>query len=530
MAGGVLSRVLSGADALLPVWLRLLEKVIFLTLMGRLFRRIGQQGLMRALVKPILSHIIAGARRVPGVKGQVNAEVQKEVDTIEKNMLGDGDAEAIVALPQKGLTAEEVKQRIVALKAADLAKVAAHPWAGIYHPSGTGLGELQLSAIGAFHETNALYPGIFPALRKMEAEAVSMALSLVHGKCGLLASGGTESVMIATLAHRERGRLRGIEDPEVICCRTAHPAIDKACHYFGLRLIKLEQGPRQELEPSAVRAALTSNTVLVYASAPTFPHGIVDPIEELGALCKEKDVGLHVDNCLGGIYLSFLQKLGHFKRKFDLSVPGVTSMSVDLHKYGGASKGASVVAFADTELRRLTYVPVAGIEFYVTATMQGSRGGGPVAAAWATLMHVGESGFKSQAERLWSVHEKVSRGISDIKGLKLLLTSDACIVPIAGDGVDIYAVTSQMEKRGWNLFTAREPSCMCLCYGEQHVESADSFLSDLRSSTEHVLANPKEKVKGEAAVYGAASVLPDDVLMEVMRSYCDIKMTVKPKA
>jgi len=345
----------------------------------------------------------------------------------------------------------------------------------------------------------------------------------------LLASGGTESILIAVLAHRNWGRAQGIEDPEVICCRTAHPAIDKACHYFGVRLVKLDQGPSQQLEPSAVRQALSPNTIMVYASAPTFIHGIVDPIEELGPLCKEKGVGLHVDNCLGGIYLSFLQKLGLFKKQFDFRVPGVTSMSVDLHKYGYASKGASVVAFADTELRRASYVPIAGLEFYVTPTLLGSRSGAVVAAAWATLVHFGEAGYQEQALRLWSVHEKVLKGVSLIKGLRIVLSSDACILPIAGDGVDIYAVASRMEKHGWNLFTARDPPCMCLCYGEQHIDLADTFLADLQLATEYVLEHPKEPVKGDAAVYGAASVLPDDVLKEVMRSYCDIKMSVKHK-
>jgi len=356
-----------------------------------------------------------------------------------------------------------------------------------------------------------------------------MIVQMVHGECGLFTSGGTESILIATLAYREWGRHHGIESPEVICCRTAHPAIDKACHYFGLQLITLDQGASQELEPSAVQRALTRNTVMVYASAPTFPHGIVDPIEELGSLCMQHGVGLHVDNCLGGIYLSFLHKLGVFQKQFDFRVPGVTSMSVDLHKYGYASKGASVVVFRDPELRRLTYVPVAGLEFYITPTLQGSRGGATVAAAWATLLHFGESGYSQQAQKLWSMHEAISNAVPEIPGLRLLLSSHACVIPIVGvEDLNIHAVASEMEKRGWNLFTAREPNCMCLCYGEQHVELTGKFIQDLRLSVDHVREHPREKVQGGASIYGAASLLPDDVLKEAMRSYCDIKLTVKP--
>jgi len=511
--------------------LRLAEHGVFAVVVGRILRQILQHGIMRAMVKPLISRIIAGARYVPGVKSAVEGELEKEVKTIEKNMLGDGDPDAICQLPAKGLSIQDAKKKLLALKSSDLEKAKdKHAWAGIYHESATELSSLQATAMEAYHETNALYPGIFPSLRKMEAEVTAMTVSLVNGNCGLLTSGGTESVYIAALAHRERGRQRGIEDPEVICCRTCHPAIDKACHYFGMKLVKLDQDDAQQLSAAAVRGALTRNTVLVYSSAPTFPHGVVDPIEDLGSVCKEKDVGLHVDNCLGGIYLSFLHQCGAFRRGFDFRVPGVTTMSVDLHKYGYASKGVSVVAFGDNELRRVSYVPVAGLEFYVTPTLQGSRGGASIAAAWATLVHYGKNGYDSECAKLLSVHQKVTDAVAEIPGIKMLLKSDACIIPITGDGVDIWAVAAKMEKSGWNLFTAREPPCMCLCYGAQHIAMIDVFVKDLRICVEHVQKNPKEKVVGEAAVYGAASVLPDDVLSEVMRSYCDIKLTVKPLA
>jgi len=509
--------------------LRVLEHGALAVALWPLLGKIWKRGLFPALIKPILSWLIAGARRLPGGIGSaIEGELAKETQGIERQLLGDGDPLAIQALPDEGHSVEHLCKQIQSLRDSDKAAAGGpRKWAGIYHESESTLSKLQLSAIEAYHESNALYPGVFPSLRKMEAEVTAMAVNLLHGACGLLTSGGTESIFLAVLAHREKGYQCGVEEPEVVCCITAHPAVDKACHYLGLRLVKLDQDSKQQLCPSAVRKAITRNTVLVYASAPTFPHGVVDPIVELGALCSERGVGLHVDNCLGGIYLSSLQQLGYFTANFDFRVSGVTSMSIDIHKYGYASKGASVVAFAEPELRRATYLPVAGLEFYVTTTTQGSRGGAAIAAAWVTLQHFGRRGYEQEAEKLWSVHQRIGAAIKDIDGVQPLVCSDACVVPIAGVDLNIFAVAAHMEKRGWNLFTARDPNCLCLCYGAQHVDLADDFIADLRASVAHVRANPGEEIKGDAAVYGAASVIPDDVLMEVMRSYCDIRMTVK---
>ena len=193
------------------------------------------------------------------------------------------------------------------------------------------------------------------------------------GAAGLLASGGTEAVLLAALAYREQGRKRGITRPQIVCGVSAHPAIVKACSYFGIELVKVALDPTtMRLTARNVRPFLTRRTVAIYASAPCFSFGAVDEIEELGKLAKSRGVGLHVDCCLGGVLLSFMQREGLFKPPWDFVVPGVTTISVDLHKYGYASKGASVTAFRDPALRRLTYVPSAdGCEgLYVTPTLQ----------------------------------------------------------------------------------------------------------------------------------------------------------------
>lgn len=261
---------------------------------------------------------------------------------------------------------------------------------------------------------------------------------------GLLSSGGTESILLAVLTYREQGRAKGIEEPEILAGISAHPALTKACHYFGVTLTKLPLCPiTLKLLPETVEKALSRNTVAVYASAPTFTHGIVDPIEDLGTLAEKRGVGLHVDNCLGGFLLSYLSKAGVFTRPWDFRVKGVTTISCDLHKcvpfyafrlmdngrvrktvsirehvrvgswsrYGHTSKGVSVIAFRTAELRRMSYVPsVDGCEgLYVTPTLQGSRAGGTIAQAWATVCISGELSISFSRRSLESITLKQRR-------------------------------------------------------------------------------------------------------------------------
>lgn len=360
-----------------------------------------------------------------------------------------------------------------------------------------------------------------------------MCVSLLHGgeeACGLLTSGGTESILLAILGYRELAKSRGIENPEVICCSSAHPALDKACHYFGLKLRKTQADPKTyTLDLKAVTPLINSNTIAIYASAPSFPHGTVDDIEAIAKVTKKHNIGLHVDNCLGGFYLSGLQATGIFKRKFDFAVDGVTSISIDIHKYGYAPKGASVVVFSTKELRRMTIHPVTdGLTLYVTPTLQGSRGGGVIAAAWATMMYYGADGYISSATKLHELKTKVEKEIEKIPGIRLGVTSDLAVIPIMSDDFDIYSLSTLMEKRGWSVFTSQNPPMMQLCYGEQHYRVIDSWIQDLKECAEYIRSNPNVEVVGEAAVYGAAKVLPDEILGDVLKSYIEVKMKVKP--
>ncbi|CAK9115604.1 Sphingosine-1-phosphate lyase 1 (S1PL) (SP-lyase 1) (SPL) (SPL 1) (Sphingosine-1-phosphate aldolase) [Durusdinium trenchii] len=515
--------------------LRKVEHVVFAWAVFKLVKFVRKAGL-QGLVKELLSIVIKGARTVPGLSGVVNEELGKEVAKIEAKMLGDGDVDANLELPATGMGSGEILEQARALCKRDDFETG-KKWAGIYHEvaSGTELEDLQCDMYKMFNNANNLYPGIFKSCRKFEAEIVQMCVEMLNGSpeaCGLLTSGGTESILLAILAYREMAYERGIERPAIVCCSNAHGALDKACHYFGLDIIKVDADPQTfRLEAKQVEAALTSDTIAVYASAPSFPFGTVDPIEDIAKVTKKHNLGLHVDNCLGGFYLSGLQKAGLFDRKFDFAVDGVTTISVDIHKYGFAPKGASVVCFSEPYLRRLTVHPVTtGLTLYVTPTLQGSRGGGVVAAAWATMMYFGEEGYVSYAKRFDDLKRKVEVAVSKIPGLRLAIKSDLSIIPIASDDYDIYAVSTLLEQKGWSSFTSQNPPLMQFCVGEQHFRVIDDFLRDLEDCAAQVRKNPGIKVEGDAAVYGAAKLLPDEVLGDVMKSYIEVKMKVKRAA
>ena len=410
---------------------------------------------------------------------------------------------------------------------------------GIYYPIEGELHDLHGRVWSLYSATNALYPGIFPSVRKFEAEVVSMTVRLLGGDanvCGLLTSGGTESVLLAIKTLRDYAEHhKGIPfgEGEVIAAESAHGCMDKACHYFGLKLIKVPvRSSDRRLDPEEVRRHLSSNTVLVYASAPTFPHGVIDPIEEIAAVTREAGVPLHVDNCLGAIMCSMLKRAGIPIRPFDFDVDGVTTMSVDLHKFGQCAKGASVVAFSNPEIRRFAFHTVADWSggLYVTHTMQGSRSGANIATAWATLMYKGLDGYQEEALLIHRLARRLVEEIPRIRGLKLLTDPDICMVPFTSDEFDIYAFSTELKRqRGWEIPTLQNPPCVNFCVTERFEPDIDTFLQDLADIADYMRAHPEAKASGQAGAYSSAANLPEEAVDGTLRKYTEIILTVLPK-
>ena len=330
---------------------------------------------------------------------------------------------------------------------------------------------------------------------------------------GSLTSGGTESILMAVKSAREKARTERpeITRPEMVVPDTAHPAFEKASHYLDVKSMHIPVGEDFRADVAAARNAITDNTILMVGSAPSFPQGVVDPIPELAAIAQEKKIPFHVDACLGGFMLPWLKKLGHPVPDFNLSVPGVTSISADIHKYGFAAKGASCVLYRDDSFRRYQYFAYAdwcgGI--YVSPSMTGTRPGGAIAAAWATLQHFGQEGYLELGKKIMDITGKLKAGIADIPGLRVLGDPVMSVFAFDMQKGNVFILGDEMEKRGWHLDRVQTPAALHVMVTPPHADVVEPFLQDLRETAAEVSARKDEDVSGMAAVYGMVASLPD---------------------
>jgi glutamate/tyrosine decarboxylase-like PLP-dependent enzyme len=404
-----------------------------------------------------------------------------------------------------------------ALRSADARWQDGRTWSLVYF-AGEEIAQLLKDAYAMFFSENALNPMVFPSLRKFEAEVVAMAAGLLGGDqdvVGNMTSGGSESLLMAVKTARDRARSERpeIKEPEMVLPVTAHPALEKAAHYFGLTPVRIPVGPDFRVDISAAREAVTDRTVLMVGSAPAYPHGTIDPISDLAAITADRGVSFHVDACLGGFLLPFIRRLGHPVPDFDFRVPGVTSISADLHKYGFAAKGASVILYRNTVIRKHQYFTFADWPggLYGSPTMTGTRPGGAIAAAWAIMNHLGEEGYLRLAATIMETTRALLKGIGAIPGLRVLGRPDMSVFAFTSDTVDVYLLADAMEERGWHLDRQQRPPCLHLMVTPAHAGIVEPFLAALREATAGlaVAGSGAETPKGMAAMYGALGSLPD---------------------
>ncbi|MFW5921663.1 MAG: pyridoxal phosphate-dependent decarboxylase family protein, partial [Polyangiales bacterium] len=331
-------------------------------------------------------------------------------------------------IPETGQSADALLSTMEDFRAGDVKWREGRTF-GYVFDAGREIEDVAKRAFTMFMSENALDPTQFPSLLRFENDVVQMALSHLNapeGASGNFTSGGTESILMACKAARDRFRARNPRvdgPPQMILPVTAHAAFHKAAHFLGLEVVPTTVHPETfEADPDAVREAVGPRTALIVGSATSYAHGVVDPIEALGAIAQDNDVLLHVDACIGGFLLPYFRRLGDDIPPFDFSVPGVTSMSMDYHKYAYCPKGASVVLYRDKDLRRHAIFGCARWTGYsvINTTMQSTKSGGPLAAAWAVLGFVGDSGYMEIARGLREATQRVVEGIGRIDGLRVL--------------------------------------------------------------------------------------------------------------
>lgn len=383
-------------------------------------------------------------------------------------------------------------------------------------------------------QNNPLHLDIWPSGSKFEAEIVAMTAEMLGSELtdseivGTVSSGGTESILLACKAYRDRAReQRGVTAPNLVTTTTAHAAFDKAAQYFQIELRRIPVAGDWRADVAAMESAIDENTIALAASAPGFPHGVIDPIERLSTIALAHGIGFHTDACLGGFVLPWARELGRDVPEFDFRLPGVTSMSCDTHKYGYAAKGTSVVLYRDKELLHEQYFAATDWPggLYASPTFAGSRPGALSAACWAALVSVGRAGYLRATEAILRAADEIKAGLAEIEELEMIGDPLFCIAfKSTTDELDIYRVLDAMSERHWSLNGLHHPPAVHICTTLRHTTDgvAEQFIADLRESVSEALAEPN-KEGGMAPLYGMAATLPErGVISDFLKNYIDM--------
>jgi glutamate/tyrosine decarboxylase-like PLP-dependent enzyme len=418
-------------------------------------------------------------------------------------------------IPQKGASRQEVLLAMKEIGSQDADWRGGKTWSLVYHADDETSALLK-DAYSMFFSENGLSPIAFPSLKRFENEVVAMTAHMLGGTAsaaGTMTSGGSESILMAVKAARDwaRERFPSIEHPEMLLPVTAHPAFLKAAHYFDVKPVLAPVGPDFRVDPRAARELVTSRTILVVGSAPAYPHGVIDPIEDLAAMAKQRGLWMHVDACLGGFMLPWLNKLGRPIPAFDLSVDGVCSISADIHKYGFSAKGASTVIYRDAALRRHQFFAWADWPggLYGSPSMTGTRPGGAIAAAWAAIRHFGEEGYLGIARTVMDTTRKLLDGIRAVPGLRILGDPVMGVFAFDSERANIYTMGEIMAGRGWHLDRQQLPASLHLMVTPAHAAIVEPFLADLRDAAAQAEGTDAAETSGMAAIYGMVGALPD---------------------
>ena len=487
----------------------------------------------------IASKVFRCLQGIPYVRKKVDREYDKIMVELESTIRPYKETHTTyLSIPEMGRDKNDIIKEMQEIEAEETSKWKEGFVSGaVYHGDDEHIE--FLNKVSAIHsQSNPLHPDVWPSSAKFEAEIVAMTAAMLGAKrepdgtgegeeiCGVVSSGGTESILLAVKTYRDRARAnKGIKKPEMIVPSTAHAAFDKAAQYFNIKIIHIPVDNHFRADVDKTRKAITKDTIVIVGSAPSFPHGIVDPIEELSELAKQRGIGFHTDACLGGFVLPWARKLGYDVPAFDFTLPGVTSMSADTHKYGYALKGTSVVLYRGLDLRHYQYFKATDWPggLYFSPTLAGSRPGALSAACWASMVATGKDGYIEATQKIMETASTIKSQIGKIPELHIL-GEPLWVIAFGSEKLDIYRIMDCMTARGWSLNGLHKPPCVHLCVTLRHAQSgiAERFTGDLKEAVEFVKNNPETK-GGMAPVYGMAATLPvRSVVEDLLERYIDL--------
>ncbi|KAG8864618.1 hypothetical protein FRB96_005122 [Tulasnella sp. 330] len=462
--------------------------------------------------RSLSTNVLLLVMRLPSLQKRVNSEMAKARLDIQDKLVKRGPKQIRhLSLPAEGLSAEEILKEMeqMDLVTGDNLHWKTGKLSGAVYHGGDDLeasfhfyAEVMMSAYRRYAVSNPLHPSSFPTIRQMEAEVVSMCLRMFNNPdgAGCTTSGGTESIVMSCKTHRDWARaVKGITAPELVIPSSAHPAFDKGAAYLGIKVHHIPVDPvTRQVNLKKVARAINRNTIMIVGSAVNFPDGNMDDITALSALAKRKGVGLHVDCCLGSFIVPFLEEAGFPIARFDFRLEGVTAISCDTHKYGFAPKGSSVIMYRDSKLREHQYFvyPDWAGGAYGSPTLSGSRPGGLIAGAWATMQYMGHKGYLDSCRSIVTCARTIEAAVrDDFPDLYVLGKPVSSVVAFGSKNaaVNILEVGDIMSNRGWSLNGLSNPPAVHIACTRLTTTMTDQFLQDLKASVEEARGRPAGK-------------------------------------
>ena len=393
-----------------------------------------------------------------------------------------------------------------------------------------------------FGHANVLQRDMYPSATKFEGEIIAMVAALLHGDpakgvCGVVTGGGSESLITALYAYREQAAERGVSRPNVVMPTTAHVALNKGAHWMGIEVRQAPLAADYRADVAAAADLVDDSTIALVGSAANYPHGLIDPIEELGELALSRGIGLHVDGCLGGLILPWIERNGHDVPLWDFRVPGVTSISADTHKYGYSLKGTSVLLYRSKELRKhqyFTYPDWPG-GLYLSPGLAGSRSGGLIATAWAAMISTGAEKYLQYADEIYQTAQTIRAGVASIPEFEVIGDPTFLVAFKAADGpepIDVYLVNDALKDAGWRLNALQLPPALHFCVTRPNTRPgvADDFLLELRAAVDHARRHRGTPAKS-GAMYGFGGTPEGNATVnQIMSGVLDIMHEAAPQS
>lgn len=474
--------------------------------------------------------ILARLRNLPIIRNYVQKELSKVALQVEGSLNKHySKCEFILELPDKPWSPEDILAEMQ--KNHDLVHV---EWkkgcvsGAIYSKNDKQLEEMMTTVFSRNLRSNPLHSDIFVGVRKMESEVIRWCCNLFHGgdeSCGSMTSGGTESLILACKAYRDYAYSeKGIAFPEMVVPVTAHAGFDKAGQYLRIKVVHVPVDPKtMKVNVKKMAAAITGNTIMLVGSCPQFPHGAIDPIQQIAQLGAKHDIPVHVDACLGGFLVPFMEEAGFPIQPFDFRVEGVTSISADTHKYAYTPKGSSIIMYSDKKFHHYQFSVATdwpgGV--YCTPTISGSRAGAVPACTWASLLYYGRQGYIDATRSIIATTRKIIEEVKKVEGIFVMGTPEASVIAVGSRRFDIFQLMEMLTQRGWSLNPLQYPAGFHLCVTLLHVSEnvADRFLLDIKECTAEIMKHPRRPSKGQeksarAAIYGMAQSIPDRSVVE----------------